>query len=97
MLHHTDTGGPGFEVGWTIAADHWRRGFAVEAAGMPLQIGFCELRLDEIVSFTLADNVASRGVMEKLGFTYDGEVEHAGLPHVLYRLGSETWGRMHDG
>ena len=97
MLHHTDTGGPGFEVGWTIAADHWRRGFAGEAAGMPLQIGFCELRLDEIVSFTLADNVASRAVMEKLGFTYDGEVEHAGLPHVLYRLGSETWGRMHDG
>jgi hypothetical protein len=24
--------------------------------------------------------------MEKLGMTYERDVEHAGLPHVLYRL-----------
>ena len=28
---------------------------------------------------------ASRRVMEKVGFTYEGDIEHAGLPHVLYR------------
>ena len=50
-----------------------------------------------MVSFTLADNVASRGVMEKLGFAYDGDVEHAGLPHVLYRLRAHTWEQRHDG
>jgi [ribosomal protein S5]-alanine N-acetyltransferase len=97
MLHHTETGGPGVEVGWTIAADHWRRGFATEAADMALMIGFCELRLEEIVSFTLVDNTASRGVMEKLGLRYDGEVEHAGLPHVLYRLTSDAWRPRYDG
>jgi RimJ/RimL family protein N-acetyltransferase len=28
MLHTTATGGPGVEVGWTVAADHWRQGDA---------------------------------------------------------------------
>jgi RimJ/RimL family protein N-acetyltransferase len=97
MLHRTDTGGPGVEVGWTVAADHWRRGYATEAATAAIRTGFDELAMDEIVAFTLADNVASRGVMEKLGFGYDGEVEHAGLPHVLYRLDATTWGRRTHG
>jgi [ribosomal protein S5]-alanine N-acetyltransferase len=38
------------------------------------------------VAFTLPDNVASRRVMEKVGFRYEREVEHVDLPHVLYRL-----------
>jgi ribosomal-protein-alanine N-acetyltransferase len=97
MLHHTDTGGPGIEVGWTVAAAQWRHGYATEAAAGALAIGFGELGLDAIVSFTLADNVASRGVMEKLGFSYDREVEHASLPHVLYRLTNDDWGDRHDG
>ena len=37
------------------------------------------------------ENEPSRRVMEKVGFTYDTEVEHAGLPHVLYRLDRTTW------
>ena len=44
-----------------------------------------ELGLAEVVAFTLAENVASRRVMERAGFALDGTVEHAGLPHVLYR------------
>jgi hypothetical protein len=35
--------------------------------------------------------------MEKLGFEYDTEVEHAGLPHVLYRLDRTTWGQRTHG
>ena len=38
------------------------------------------------VSFTLPDNVASRRVMEKLGFRFERDTPYAGLPHVLYRL-----------
>ena len=35
--------------------------------------------------------VASRGVMAKLGFVYDCDVEHSGLPHLIYRLDRATW------
>lgn len=95
MLHHTDTGGPSIEVGWTIAAEHWRQGYASEAAARAIEIGFTDCGLNGIVSFTLVHNVASRGVMEKLGFSYEGEVEHVGLPHVLYRLTKKDWEANH--
>lgn len=39
----------------------------------------------ELVAFTLPHNAASRRVMEKAGFAYERDTEHAGLPHVLYR------------
>jgi [ribosomal protein S5]-alanine N-acetyltransferase len=40
----------------------------------------------ELVAFTLPENVASRRVMEKVGFTYERDIEWAALRHVLYRL-----------
>ena len=64
-----DFGGQtGIEVGWAIAADRWREGLASEAAARVVEIGFDDCGLDEIVSFTMVENVASRGVMEKFGF-----------------------------
>ena len=48
--------------------------------------GFEELGLDNVVSFTLPSNDASRRVMEKLGFCYEKNCWYAELPHVLYRL-----------
>jgi ribosomal-protein-alanine N-acetyltransferase len=96
LLHTTDTGGTeNVELGWTIAADRWREGLATEAATEGLRIAFAEVGLDELVTFTLVDNVASRGVMEKVGFAYDREVEHANLPHVLYRVDRDSWEQRH--
>ena len=39
------------------------------------------------MALTLPHNAASRRVMEKVGFGYDRDIVHAGLAHVLYRLG----------
>jgi RimJ/RimL family protein N-acetyltransferase len=44
------------------------------------------LGLRSIVAYTREDNAASRGVMAKLGLTYEKAFEFNGLPHVLYRL-----------
>jgi hypothetical protein len=35
--------------------------------------------------------------MERLGFDYERAVEHAGLPHVVYRLDRESWERRSHG
>jgi RimJ/RimL family protein N-acetyltransferase len=86
---------PCVEVGWRLAAQYWGRGYATEGAKAALDFGFNELKLDEIVSFTVPDNVRSRRVMEKIGMTYDpaGDFDHPVLPkghrlrrHVLYRI-----------
>jgi ribosomal-protein-alanine N-acetyltransferase len=86
-LQHTSVGGPGaVEVGWAVMADRWGEGFASELGAASVRVGFDRLGLPGLVSYTLPDNLASRRVMEKLGFAYAGAVEHAGLAHVLYRL-----------
>ena len=72
------------EVGWAVLSAHQGAGLATEAALASVD-GARELGLAEVVAFTLAENVASRRVMERAGFALDGTVEHAGLPHVLYR------------
>jgi ribosomal-protein-alanine N-acetyltransferase len=74
------------ELAYAICSDHWRQGFATEIAMAALQHAFDTMPLDRIVAFTLPHNKASRGVMENCGFTYQRDIVHANLPHVLYIL-----------
>lgn len=85
---------PAVEIGWRLDADLWNRGMATEGAREVLRYAFEELRLPEIVSFTVPANLASRRVMEKIGMARDraGDFDHPRLPeghplrrHVLYR------------
>ena len=86
---------PCVEIGWRLAAEHWGRGYAPEAARAALAFGFDTLALREILSFTAVANQPSRRVMEKLGMTHDpaDDFDHPALPeghalrrHVLYRI-----------
>ncbi len=73
------------EIGWTVARAHWRRGIATRLGRHALsEISGRGLR--SVVAYTSEDNVASRGVMEKLGMTYEKAFDDDGEPHVLYRL-----------
>ncbi|MFN8060370.1 MAG: GNAT family N-acetyltransferase [Vicinamibacterales bacterium] len=91
---------PTVEIGWRLAADCWNRGLATEGAEAVRDAAMDRLDLDEIVSFTVPENLASRRVMEKIGFTHDpaDDFEHPRLPsghplrrHVLYRLRRSEW------
>ena len=86
---------PCVEIGWRIAAEHWNRGYAGEAARAALRAGFEVFQLQEIVSFTVPANLASRRVMEKIGMRHDeaDDFDHPLFPnehplrrHVLYRI-----------
>jgi [ribosomal protein S5]-alanine N-acetyltransferase len=72
------------EVGWAVRPEWWGRGFATELAQTSVEVAFEVIGLPELIAFTLPDNAASRRVIEKAGFRYVGEIEHAELPHVLY-------------
>lgn len=89
---------PCVEIGWRITAEYWRSGYASEAARAVLAHGFETLGLDEIVSFTVPKNLASRRVMEKIGMSHrpSDDFDHPALPegdplrrHVLYRIRRE--------
>jgi 3-dehydroquinate dehydratase/shikimate dehydrogenase len=97
-------GFPSVEIGWRLAAQHWGRGYAPEAAVEALRFAFDDLFLDEIVSFTSVGNAKSRRVMAKIGMTHDPEddFDHPRLPktsplsrHVLYRITAEVFLERH--
>lgn len=85
---------PAIEIGWRLASRHWNQGYATEGAKAVLDYAFTTLGLEEVVSFTVENNLASRRVMEKIGLHHDvkGDFNHPKLPghklerHVLYRL-----------
>jgi RimJ/RimL family protein N-acetyltransferase len=88
--------GPAVEIAWTLGRAHWRRGYATEAARAAIGDGFIRVGLSEIVAFTAAVNLPSRGVMQGLGMRHDpsADFDHprieSGHPlrrHVVYRTG----------
>jgi len=76
---------PCVEILWRVAAEHWGKGYAREAARASLAHGFGELGMKEILAFTVAANVRSLRVMTALGMTYAGTFEHPMVPdgHAL--------------
>jgi RimJ/RimL family protein N-acetyltransferase len=72
------------ELAWAVHPDHWGQGYAAELA-IPARDLVFSRGIRSVVAFTLPDNTASRRVMDKLGMTYERDIVHADLPHVLYR------------
>ena len=74
------------ELGYRYIRAAWGRGVATEAAQAVLDHGFRVLRIDPIVAVTHPENQASRRVLEKLGFHYDGPRFHYGADLPFYTL-----------
>lgn len=91
---------PIVEIGWRLSSQHWRNGYATEAAKAVLNFAFVELMLNEVISFTVVDNHTSRRVMEKIGLHHSDSdnFKHPNIDkysrlrqHVLYRLSREEY------
>ena len=77
---------PETELFYGVRSKFFRLGYGTEMARAVVDAGFKNLDLPSVIAFTLADNTASRALMMKLGMQYEGTIEHAGMPHLLYRL-----------
>ncbi len=95
---------PCVEIGWRLMKEHWGNGYASEAAAACLRFGFENLKLQEIVAFTVPLNKRSIGVMERMGMSRDpaDDFDHPKLlpghplrRHVLYRIDRSDWLNLH--
>jgi RimJ/RimL family protein N-acetyltransferase len=74
------------ELGWSITPARARQGFASEAALACREDCFGRLDQPYVIALIRPENVASRGVAERIDMTVWKRTVHAGLPHLVYRV-----------
>jgi [ribosomal protein S5]-alanine N-acetyltransferase len=86
--HTTFTSAGGFaqpELGWALASEHWRRGYATEAALAVREWAYGERRFERLVSLIAPVNVRSQRLAQRLGATPGETVElFDNGPHVIW-------------
>ena len=60
------------EIGFLFARRHWGKGYASEAMGAVIAHAFGELDLERLWARFHAGNEASKRLLERLGFAYEG-------------------------
>ena len=84
-------------LGYWIGKRFSRKGYMYEALEILLPSLFLDLRLNRIEAATLKNNVASRGLLEKIGFVKEGicrsylKINGKWQDHVLYSLLEEDF------
>lgn len=91
-------------LGYWIGAPYARQGYMTEAIGALVHHAFARLDLSRIEAACLPENSASRGVLEKSGFKYEGvaqsylQIAGRWRNHVLYaNLRADRRGRTDAG
>ena len=91
-------------LGYWVGQPFARQGFMREAIGAVVHYAFTRLDLSRIEAACLAENIASRGVLERSGFKYEGvaqsylQINGRWRNHVLYaNLRSDRRGRTDVG
>ena len=86
------------QVGWTVRADHWGRGYAREAAEAALALAFDRFGLARVYGQTSESNVPSWRLMERLGMYRRPELDYPDAdyppddnPTMVYSLDAADW------
>jgi ribosomal-protein-alanine N-acetyltransferase len=84
-------------VGYWVGEPFARRGYTAEAARLVTAFAFDHLGLHRLEAACLPTNAPSRGLLEKVGFRYEGyargylRIDGAWRDHVLYAILREDW------
>jgi RimJ/RimL family protein N-acetyltransferase len=82
LLRQPVEGGEEIEVSYLIEREFWNQGFASEAAGAVLKLGFEKYNFQRLVAFIDARNTASIRVAEKIGMRFERKVEFRSFGEV---------------
>ena len=88
------------EIGWRLREDAWGQGYAREAASASLDAAFIRFAAPHVTAFTVIQNRASWGLMERLGMTRRSDLDFVDPnysaelnPTIVYRIDAADWGR----
>ena len=76
-----------YDLGYRFKQEHWGKGYASEAAAAFVDYGINTLNLKKFYAYTHKDNLASRRVLEKVGFTFVEYFDYSdGTPLTWYEM-----------
>jgi RimJ/RimL family protein N-acetyltransferase len=84
LLPKESNGRPEVEVAYMLHRDHWRKGYATEAAIACRDYAFNTLKVPRVVCMIREGNAESLAVAARLGMKRIGTTMHQGLPHLLF-------------
>jgi ribosomal-protein-alanine N-acetyltransferase len=93
LRHFTEDGGASSEVEilYGVAAEHWGKGIAPEAAEAMLRYGFEEIELANIYAGADPPNAASLRVIKKLGMKFARKTLVNGLEAIYYVMSRDDY------
>jgi len=74
------------EIGYSIHAKFWNRGFASEAAQKCKQFAFANNFADSIISIVHVDNIGSAKVARNNGMSLDKTTDYKGIQVNIFRV-----------
>ncbi|GLX78975.1 alanine acetyltransferase [Thalassotalea insulae] len=74
------------DLGYSLLKQYWSMGYAKESALAVLKSANHDYGLNRIVAITKIDNLRSSGLLEKLGFSFEGMIEMYGENNKLFAL-----------
>ncbi len=87
-----------FEIGWRLREDAWGHGYAREAAEATLTAAFDRYGATHVVAFTVRENAASWGLMQRLGMIRARELDFSGgfsgpgkEKVIVYKIDRRDW------
>jgi ribosomal-protein-alanine N-acetyltransferase len=72
------------ELGYRLLKKYWQQGYATEAASACKDYAVNQLHLKKLVSIIEPNNMASRRVSEKIGFTLEQKTQFHQIPVLIY-------------
>jgi RimJ/RimL family protein N-acetyltransferase len=88
------------ELGYWLGVEHWGQGFGTEAARAAIDFTFGEFDVEHLVSGARVSNPASRNILEKCGFQWNGVELHrfealgSSTPVDCFRLSRGVWASL---
>ena len=79
------------DLGFRFYSEYWSRGYATEAAGASLELGFGTFGLDRIIGRSMRENLPSVRVLQKLGMEFCEVREESGRLFLIYAIDRDRW------
>ncbi|MCJ8321632.1 MAG: GNAT family N-acetyltransferase, partial [Colwellia sp.] len=74
------------DLGYSFLKQHWSMGYAKESAAAVLKSANHDHGLNRVIAVTKVDNQRSSGLLEKLGFKFEGMIEMYGCNNKLFGI-----------